>query len=100
MTDGPSKIAQLIKDYTDPEIKVPLAGYNITKRQRDYEEEARWFVAYKLATDMYDSHTIKDWTHLVRHGCSPINESDLEDYYNEQDAESDLIEEIIEFYKG
>ena len=60
---------------------VEWATSKLTERkERDYEADARWYVAMNLAAEMREDYTTKDWAHFVLEGMQPLTDEDVHDF--------------------
>lgn len=67
-------LAAAIKKFTEDHVE--------KGKERDYEREARWFIAYHVAQEMHECYKIKDWADLLINGIPPLGESDVDEYLN------------------
>jgi len=68
---------------------IDFIGNNGEPRKRDFEDEARWYVAYQLAQEYHECNTVKDWAHFMLNGMQPLTDEDVKEYFwpEEEDAE-------------
>jgi len=76
---GPS-IKMLASRFAEVTKKVDFIGKDGKPYERDYEADARWYVALQLAIEMHDDHTVRDWAHCVLNGMQPLTDEDVEEY--------------------
>lgn len=70
-------LAAAIKKFTEDHME--------KGKERDYKQEARWFVAYHLASDMRECYMNKDWAHYVLEGMQPLTETDVDEFMNPEE---------------
>lgn len=89
-------LAQAIRKYTKGCLE------DKPEAERDYEQEARWFAAYQIASDMYETYTIKDWAHFVLNGMERLTETDVLEHFNDPDegpmSRLEIMHQIRNFY--
>lgn len=66
---------------------IEMNGNDGKPRKRDYEDEARWYVAYQMAEDMRGDYTTKDWAHFVLDGMQPLTDEDVKEWFFPEDGE-------------
>lgn len=91
---GPS-IKLLASRFYALTAKADFIGRDGRPYDRDYEADARWFVAQQLATEMVQDYKTKDWAHFVLEGMQPLTDEDVRDYLVEG---TPTDEEIIAWY--
>lgn len=94
--------AKRIEDATS---HIDFIGNDGKPRVRNYEDEARWYVAVHLAEDMRTDHTTKDWAHFVMEGMQPLNDQDIYEFFYPEDGEPGECgmptrEELIRWFHG
>ena len=60
--------------------KVDFIGRDGKPYERNWEADARWYVASCLAQEMRDDYTVKDWAHIVLDGLPNLSDEDVADY--------------------
>lgn len=65
---------------------IQFIGQNGKPRERDYEDEARWYVAVQMASEMHSDHTVKDWAHYVLNGMQPLTDEDVKEWFWPEDG--------------
>lgn len=73
---GPNikRLAAHIEKHTDHiHWAAPEGGFKV----RDYEAEARWYIAYNNAMDMNETYRTKDWAYCVLDGMQPLSDEDV-----------------------
>ncbi len=76
--------------------------------ERDYEADARWYIAYNIAMDMCETYRAKDWAHYVLEGMSKLGDEEVGEYCHYTGSEEDkeawagepTKEEIIKWLHG
>ncbi len=76
---GPS-IKMLASRMAEVTEKVDFIGRDGKPYQRDYEADAKWFVARHLAEEMMEVNTIKDWAHVILGGIRPLDDKTVQEY--------------------
>jgi len=81
---------------------IEMIGNNGKPRVRDYEAEARWYVAWHMANDMHSSYTSKDWAYCVLDGMQPLSDEDVKEFLYPEDEEPNIPthEELIKWFLG
>jgi len=76
---GPT-IKMLASRMAEVTKKVDFIGRDGKPYERDYEADARWYVARHLADEMREDYTAKDWAHYVLEGMQPLTDEDVADF--------------------
>ncbi len=82
---------------------IDFIGNNGSPRERNYEEEALWYVAVKLAEEYHGCNTIKDWAYFMLEGMEPLTDEGVREFFWPEDGEITGMPShaaIVEFFHG
>lgn len=89
-------------------IRVALKGIEFIGNdgkpyERDYEADARWYVAYQMAENMRECYGMKDWAYCVLDGMQPLTDEDVHDCFFDEEEKIwlwPMREDLIKFFHG
>jgi len=68
-------------------LGIQFIGNDGKPYKRDYEEDARWYVAYQITADMRETYTTKDWAYFVLDGMQPLTDEDVREWFFPEDGD-------------
>lgn len=72
--------------------------------ERDYEADARWYVAWHMAEDMRETYMVRDWAEFCLNGMQPLTDEDVKEWFWPEDEDEitglPSEEHIVKFFHG
>lgn len=99
---GPN-IKEFAKRIEEATNHIDFIGNDGKPRNRDFEEEARWYTAYQMAENMRQDYTTKDWAYHTLDGMQPLTDEDVKDWFYDEDEKEwnwPTKEELISWFHG
>lgn len=78
---GPN-IKRLAKHMQESVEGIDFIDHHGEPYERDYEADARWYVAYHTAIDWCETYKGKDWAVCVLDGMQPLSDQDVGEFCN------------------